>query len=304
MATPPQYDIADLAHVFSESLRPTVESAAATFQHGLRVAEARTSVPRFTGDNAPLSITFDDWLSTLNWRQLELGLDATSLRVFGLSTLGGHAAEFSRRLLLERPAMTWEQITEQLTKRFRDPLREVDAQNALKNFQQNSGEHIRPYGDRLLTLALRALPVEQLSTADTQRRLVDIFLDGLRSVHTQRLLLHRTPATLTDAIDLAADEHVLESSLVARRQNRSDAFADPYDTTEPMDISTIQHPTPSERLFREVRGLRTLITQAVPQAQPMNESSRDITRQPPRQQRSQAPPPRDDQLRSRQWRPP
>ncbi|XP_014667217.1 PREDICTED: serine/arginine repetitive matrix protein 3-like [Priapulus caudatus] len=44
-----------------------------------------------------------------------------------------------------------------MVKRFADPLQEEQALSAIKAFQQNRGEHIRPYGDRLQALAMQAM---------------------------------------------------------------------------------------------------------------------------------------------------
>ncbi|XP_014668753.1 PREDICTED: uncharacterized protein LOC106810016 [Priapulus caudatus] len=178
-------------------------------------------------------------LTALEWAQVELSLPDASLKQFALLTVGGHAAEFCRRTLLEAPTIAWKDLSAKLVKRFADPLQEEQALYELKYFRQQKGKQIRQYGDRLQSLATRAMSLDKIRTDDVQKRLADAFLNNLISVPTQKMLLARKPQTLSHAIELAADEAFIEEGLAMRLRNRAMDGSDRggvMEQGEPMEI--------------------------------------------------------------------
>ena len=188
----------DIAALFGHLAREMSSMSSALSAHGVSQI-----VPKFWGDPKK----FREWIKAIEkYAQLcDIADDKKKMVAFQAS--GGPVSGYISRFIQAQRRASWDELKEELTKRFSDVSDKHHAMSVLRNIKQKSGENIQLFAERLLSLAEEAF--DNIGGPEIERQLIDIFVDGLYDERLKLRILRVKPDTLQGAISLVTEEQNL-----------------------------------------------------------------------------------------------
>lgn len=232
-------------------------------QMEMRAQGISTSVSHFSGEGAQ---KFSDWMADVTKVQQTLQGDDERMRTVTLQTLQGAAGSFAARLITDEPNITWARLKQELTKRYSDLADAQFARQALRRKLQRKGQSIQSYYEELLAAAKLAYVGEDLNQSWVQTILTEIFIDGVRSDATAKMLIRKQPRNLEAAYIYASQEAQAARTFELRRGTveRQEEAMEIDNFTGPSGPP----PANNEALLARIAQLEQLIPSLQPSHQP------------------------------------
>lgn len=179
---------------------------------------------------------FREWIKSIDKYALLTNLHDDRKKDIAFQASNGAVSGYIRRYTLAHNQCTWNQLRQELAKRFSDVTDPQYALTLLRNTRQKVGENIQIYAERLLSLAEEAYLGQQLGDG-IERQLIDIFTDGLTNTQLKMKIFRDRPDTLQGAISIATTEQNLRN----RVSLSDDAKSRSNDTETPMEVDHYRH---------------------------------------------------------------
>ena len=106
-------------------------------------------VPVFDGESAK----FKDWVKAINKCAVVNNLPDTRKKVIAYRFSSGVVSEFIQRYLTDSQDATWDQMKDELSKRFGDVSDAYHQFSILRNIKQRRAENVQNFAERIVSLA-------------------------------------------------------------------------------------------------------------------------------------------------------
>ena len=170
----------------------------------MKVAQGGSLVQPFSGEGHS---QFSTWVKEMERTKLRINGTDERMRSLALATLKGAAADFLVRLLKNDPRLSWKEILHKLKGRYCDLADARYAKQQLRALEQTKTESVQNFSERVYLAAQEAFPGQDLDEdATLQSILIDVLVNGLRSVSITRHLIRTNPRTFREAVNNAAQE--------------------------------------------------------------------------------------------------
>lgn len=150
---------------------------------------------------------FSDWIKDIEKYSQITNLNDEKKKMVAFQTSKGAVSGFIQRYTAANPNSTFNELKQELARRFGDIADQEHALSMLRHVRQRFGESIQNYAERLLMLAEEAY--NNVGNQAVERQLIEIFVDGLRDDPLRLKLMRDRPPTLQGAIAIATNEQNL-----------------------------------------------------------------------------------------------
>lgn len=172
---------------------------------------------------------FREWVENIEKYNALTNLNQNNCKKIAFQTSQGPCSGFIRRYIGDNPDCSWDEIKNELSKRFSDVAHGSLALRMLYQIKQNPGENVQSYAERILSLAEIGFAGENNATVRGQ--LIDIFVNGLANEQLKLTILRKEPVTLNDAVAIATNENIIQQRVQISRHDESKPKFKPYDVS-------------------------------------------------------------------------
>lgn len=168
------------------------------------------SIAPFTGSDGSHP-TVNQWFRELGRAKLKMPVaNDEAMLTLAKQSVTHTAADFMVAKLTETPQITWQQLKAAFRTRFHSEAEASIAKQKLKKLKQGKQESVRNFVEKIRELLAEAYSDQEIAEEAMQRRLVELFIDGLADHHIRKKVISSRPADLEAALRTAAQEADLD----------------------------------------------------------------------------------------------
>ncbi|XP_067655940.1 uncharacterized protein [Haliotis asinina] len=162
---------------------------------------------------------FKEWIKSVEKYAVLSGAENRQIKLIAYQASVGTVSDFIQRYLSDHPEAAWEELREELTRRFAEITDPQHAFMLLRMLKQKQYESVQMFTERLLNMASEAytgLRHDGGNGAAIERQLVGFFIDGLSHDYLKMKVMRENPANLATAVIAATNEQNIRARFSLR----------------------------------------------------------------------------------------